>query len=89
MNNDETRKPTPTMPSSTSSALAGARAALQTARMSIVELEKLRESTRGPAPDIAVVIGLLGREYDATDVQAVLFPLGLRYRTMMGGHSEA
>ena len=82
MNNDETRK-------ATSTALAAAKASLQTARISYLQLEKLREATRGPAPEINIISGLLGRDYDDAGVQAVLFPLVLHHRTLMGGHSEA
>lgn len=82
MSNDETRK-------GTSDALAAAKLSLQTARMSLGELDRLREATRGPLPMINTLQSLIGRGFDDVEVQRVLFPLNLRYRTLMGGHGEA
>lgn len=82
MNNDDTRK-------GTSNALAAAKVSLQTARMSLGELDRLREAARGPSPGFEVLRGFIGRGYDDVDVQRVLFPLGLRHRTLMGRGSEA
>ncbi len=81
MNNNDTRK-------GTSNALAAAKLSLQTARMSLGELDRLRGATRGPLPTIEVLQGLIGRYFDDVDVQRVLFPLNLRHRTLMGGRAE-
>lgn len=71
----------------TREAVSAARASLATARMSLDELAKLREATRGPPPTIAVLAGLLGRSYDADEVVSATGNLGLRKRKLpAGGH---
>lgn len=71
-------------------AVAEARAALATARISLDELEKLRAATRGPPPTLAALAGLLGRPYGEDDVVAVTGTLGLRKRKLPdGGHDVA
>lgn len=69
---------------STADRLKAAKQSLQTARMSLGELERLRAETRGPLPSTAEFASLLGRSYDDVDVQRVLFPLGVRYRDRDG-----
>jgi hypothetical protein len=74
----------------TKGAVAEARAALATARISLDELEKLRAATRGPPPTLTALAGLLGRPYDGDDVVAVTGTLGLRKRKLpAGGHDVA
>jgi hypothetical protein len=71
-------------------AVAEARAALATARISLDELEKLRAATRGPPPTLADLAGLLGRPYGEDGVLAVTGTLGLRKRKLpAGGHDVA
>jgi hypothetical protein len=73
----------------TSAALAAAKASLRTARISLAELERLRNETRVASPSFEALEGLLDRLFDDPDVQAVLGPLTLRLRTLMGGAEAA
>jgi hypothetical protein len=71
-------------------AVAEARAALATARISLDELEKLRAATRGPPPTLATLAGLLGRPCGEDEVVVVTGTLGLRKRKLpAGGHDAA
>jgi hypothetical protein len=73
----------------TKGAVAEARAALATARISLDELEKLRAATRGPPPTLTALAGLLGRPYDGDDVVAVTGTLGLRKRKLPASASAS
>ncbi len=66
-------------------ALAATKASLQTVRISLDELERLRAETRGAAPPFEALEALLDRPFDTADVQAVVAPLSLRLRTLMSG----
>lgn len=73
----------------TKDAVAGARASLATARISLDELDKLRAATRGPPPTLAVLSTLLGRPYESDDVVLVTGNFGMRRRKLPGGGADA
>jgi len=66
--------------SKTSARLEAAKISLQTARISLNELDKLRAESRTALPTLQQLASLVGRAYQDAEVQAVLFPLGLHYR---------
>lgn len=81
--------PRPEPRAETSAALAAAKASLKTARISLDELERLRQETRVAAPSFEALEALLGRPFDDIDVQSVVGPLSLRLRTLMSGAEAA
>ncbi len=66
-------------------ALADAKASLQTARISLDELDKLRAATRGPLPSLDALIAFVGASADTEDAKAMIKLLGLRRRAVAGG----
>ncbi len=70
-------------------ALNKAKASLQTARISLDELAKLRAETRGPLPTMRQLAALIGKDIDDDDVLIYTSTLGLRKRALPAGGYDA
>jgi hypothetical protein len=70
-------------------ALAEAKASLQTARISLDELDRLRAVTRGPLPPVSTLVALLGQSANAEPAKGLLKQFGARRRSVAGGYDLA